>query len=108
MPSNQDINDEMHLRRRLAKRLLDPAEQLSFFEQWPPRVLLNLTMYFSICFVLLSLIPNSIRNQESREFVYIIGVLGIWRYVWWLNHWVCAGVYAKIMYPGLRTSHDAF
>ena len=100
--------DPARFQRTLDQRLMDPAAPLSFFEKWSPVVFLQLAIYFCACFALLSLVSNQIWNQDAREFVYVIGILGIWRYAWWLNHWVRAGIYAKVTYPAMRTRADAF
>ena len=36
-----------------------------------------------------------------------MGVLGIWRYGWWLNHWIRAIIYERIAYPRIRARADA-
>jgi mannuronan synthase len=88
--------------RRDAYRINDPAQPLSFVEKWSFSAQLNILLYFCACIVALSLIPNQIWNSETGVFVYIIGILGIWRYGWWLNHWVRAVVYARVTYPEKR------
>ena len=72
--------------RPLDQRLNDPSETLSFFEKWSPLIQLKLLLYFSFCFIALSLLPNTIWDPTAHEFTYVIGILGIWRYGWWLNH----------------------
>lgn len=83
-------------------RLEDPSVPLPRSEKWSPEVQLKILLYFACCFIGLSTIPNSIWDPEAREIVYVIGVLGIWRYLWWFNHWMRALVYANITYPRTR------
>jgi len=70
--------------------------------KWTIRAQLQILTYFAVCFVALSLIPNSIWDPEAHEFVYIIGVLGIWRYLWWFNHWMRALAFGQVTYPRMR------
>ncbi len=79
-----------------------PAVPLPFSEKWSPGVQLQIWTYFAVCFIALSLTPNSIWDPAAREFVYVIGFLGIWRYLWWFNHWMRALVFANIAYPRAR------
>ncbi len=93
--------------RSLEQRLNDPSEHLSFLEKWSPLVQLKLLLFFSCCFIALSLAPNSIWSPEAHEFTYVIGIIGIWRYGWWLNHWVRAKIYQHIAYPRIRARGQA-
>jgi mannuronan synthase len=80
----------------------DPTKPLPPGQKWSPAVQAQLLLYFAVCFVLLSKIPNSIWDPQAHEFVYVIGILGIWRYLWWLNHWLRALVFEKVTYPRMR------
>jgi mannuronan synthase len=86
---------------------IDPSVPLSFVEKWSPGVQLQILVYFSVCYIALSLLPNQIWNSESREFVYVIGILGVWRYAWWLTHLVRALIYSNITFPAVRRRADA-
>ena len=90
-----------------AQRLNDPTARLSFWEKWSPAVQLKIWLYFGGCFVALSLLPNTIWDPDARELVYVIGLLGIWRYTWWFNHFIRAKIYQKIAYPRIRARADA-
>lgn len=71
-------------------------------EKWSPFVQLKLALFFAVCFILLNLVPNSIWDPEARDFVYVIGGIGIWRFGWWFNHWMRALIYEGITYPKKR------
>ncbi len=86
---------------------IDPSVPLTFAEKWSLGVQLQIIVYFSCCYIALCLIPNQIWNQEAREFVYVIGILGVWRYTWWLTHLVRAVIYARITFPQVRRRADA-
>jgi glycosyltransferase Alg8 len=70
-----------------------------FVEKWSFRVQIQILLYLAVCMILLMLIPNSIYEPEAAEFVYVIGILGIWRYGWWFTHWMRALIYGNIAYP---------
>ncbi|MEO1543003.1 MAG: glycosyltransferase [Pseudomonadota bacterium] len=85
-----------------AVRLEDPSVELSFWEKWSPDVHLKIVLYFAVCFVGLSVVPNTIWDPENRSIIYVIGILGIWRYLWWFNHWMRALIFANVTYPKMR------
>ena len=88
--------------RLLTEGIDDPSREIPFLEKWSPNVQLGLWLYFCVCFIALSLLPNSIWDPEARDFVMVVGLLGIWRYSWWFNHWMRALIYEKIAYPKKR------
>ncbi|MGQ0672843.1 MAG: glycosyltransferase [Hyphomicrobium sp.] len=79
-----------------------PTDRLPFLEKWSPKVQLKLLVYFTCCYIALATFPNSIWDENAREIVYVIGLLGIWRYLWWFNHWMRALVFANVTYPRMR------
>jgi len=83
-------------------RLEDPAIPLRASEKWSPQVLLQILLYFAMCALLLAQVPNQIFDPENRRFVYVMGVLGIWRYGWWFNHWLRALIYEYVTFPKIR------
>ena len=85
----------------------DAAVPLSFYEKWSPWVLFQLFIYFGVCIILLQELPNIIYDPDSAAFVYVIGVLGIWRYGWWFNHWIRALIYQHITFPRIRRRAQA-
>ncbi|MEL6373968.1 MAG: glycosyltransferase [Pseudomonadota bacterium] len=91
-----------HAQMTPAQRLADPAVKLTFWEKWSPRVQLQIWTYFGLCFLGLSLLPNQIYDADNAAFIYVIGFLGVWRYTWWLNHFVRAIIYERIAYPKIR------
>ena len=69
-------------------RFIDPAIQLSTWEKWNAGVIAQIVIYFCLCIIGLNFIPNTIWNTDGSELVYVMGAIGVWRYGWWLNHWV--------------------
>lgn len=94
----QRFSDDIE--RRLA--LDDPSVRIPWHEKWSPAVQLKIAAYFAACFIALSIVPNQIYSPESNEIIYVIGALGIWRYLWWGNHFVRAKTFAHVTYPRMR------
>ncbi|MFN3868054.1 MAG: glycosyltransferase [Hyphomicrobiaceae bacterium] len=83
-------------------RLEDPSEPLSFFEKWTPVVQCKLFLFAVCCYIALETVPNIIWDPDIREIVYVMGILGVWRYSWWFNHWMRAIYFARVKYPRMR------
>jgi mannuronan synthase len=82
-------------------------EPLSFMEKWSPAVLLKLTLFFAGCFGMLLTIPNPMYSAELGQVTYVLGILGIWRYGWWMNHFLRCKVYERVTYPKKRAQAAA-
>ena len=52
-------------------------------QKWPVAVRFQIVAYLTVCFIAISTLPNSIWNADVRGFIYVIGTIGIWRYLWW-------------------------
>ena len=63
---------------------------------------IKILTYFAICFIALTVVPNQIWDGDNNEIVYVVGILGIWRYLWWGNHFARAKIFEKIVYPKMR------
>jgi len=85
-----------------ALRLDDPSIPLSFWEKWSPLVQMKILAFFACAYIAVSVLPNPFYDPEAHSFVYVIGVIGIWRYLWWLNHWIRALLFANLTYPVMR------
>lgn len=82
--------------------LADATRPLPFWQKWSPDVQLQILLYLAICFMALMHLPNYIWDPAAREFIYVMGILGIWRYLWWFNHWMRALVFERSTYPKMR------
>ena len=88
-------------------KLDDPTNPLPFLVKWSPLVQFKILFYFACCFIALSMLPNQLWDPDNREVIYIIGILGIWRYSWWFNHWMRALIYGNLVYPKRRDAAAA-
>ena len=100
MPRNDQLNLPWY-------KLEDPTVPLPWHVKWGPAVQVKIALYFAVCFTLLMMLPNSLWDPDNREVVYVLGILGIWRYGWWLNHWLRALIYANLTYPRKRDAAAA-
>jgi mannuronan synthase len=46
-------------------------------------------------------------SSELGEVTYVLGILGIWRYGWWMNHFLRCKVYERVTYPKKRAQAAA-
>jgi glycosyltransferase Alg8 len=57
--------------------------------------------------VLLLSLPNNLYCPANRRIILTLGVLGLWRYTWWLVHFVRSQIYARYVFPPLRQKAEA-
>ena len=46
--------------------------------------------------------PDAALDPASRQFIFVVGGLAIWRYSWGLTHFIRSVIYRKITFPRLR------
>ena len=85
----------------------DPTVRPTWREKWNAKACLQILLYFGVCFVALSELPNTLWEPETRTITFAIGLLGIWRYGWWFTHAVRALIYGSLVYPKLRARGEA-
>ena len=73
----------------------------TFLEKWSLLVQVKILIYFTCCFIAMQIFPNPFWDSEVKEFMYVLGVLGVWRYCWWFTHFARAKIYEKITYPAM-------
>ena len=86
--------DVAEIERQIADR---PARG----EKWSPLVLFKLGTWLGLCVVAVLHLPNQLLDPAVGTVVISMGVLGLWRYAWWFNHFVRAEVYGRRAYPVL-------
>lgn len=70
--------------------------------KWTADVQLKIILYFLCCWIALQTLPTKLWDPATQQFVLVLGVLGIWRYAWWLNHWLRAIYFSRVVYPRSR------
>lgn len=52
-------------------------------------------------------LPREAFEPLSDVFILSIGLIGVWRYGWWLTHFVRSAIYRRFHFPRLRRAADA-
>jgi len=74
--------------------------------KWNLKNILQLSCFCTLCFLLLMHTDNALWDPSTRSFTITLGLLGFWRYGWWLNHFLRAEAYKKIRFPSIRKKAD--
>jgi mannuronan synthase len=74
---------------------------------WTPRAVFGIALYVGICLVALSLLPAGSWTKDVQSLVAFLGVVGVWRYGWWLTHLMRAQIYQRRTFPAIRARADA-
>ena len=62
--------------------------------------------YVAIWLLGILLLPNQLWHKETFNAVVLIGMIGTWRYAWWMANLSRAGIYSRFYYPALRKKAD--
>lgn len=85
----------------------DPTVRPRGWQKWNAVALFKIYLYFGVCFVCLSELPNTLWEPQTRTITFTLGLLGLWRYGWWFTHAVRASIYGTFVYPRLRARGEA-
>lgn len=67
----------------------------------------TLYIYFAALFILFIMLPESLwRTLQSRDSFIVLGVIGTWRYSWWMTHFIRALIYEYTSFPARRKASD--
>ncbi len=70
-------------------------------------VIYKLFIFYGFLIFCMNHFPNSIWDPEIPAVILTLGLIGVWRYLWWFNHYVRSEIYSKIVYPRMRKKADA-
>ncbi len=59
-------------------------------------------IYISLLILLALSLPGYYFDSESRNFIFILGFVAVWRYSWAIVHFTRAMIYLHIVFPGKR------
>jgi glycosyltransferase Alg8 len=80
-------------------RSIDESEHF----KWRWRDFVYLLLYLTVLLIAVLLLPKrSSSSYEERAALVSFGVLGVWRYCWWLNHVIRSLIYGRIVFPRRR------
>jgi mannuronan synthase len=64
--------------------------------------------YTALILTLLAYIPGGVLSLDNHQvLIYSLGILGLWRYLWWSVHLVRARIYQHCIAPGMRSRAEA-
>ena len=66
------------------------------------RDLYGLTVYGAVILAVLAAVPAHTWDRIGSRLFITIGVVGVWRYSWWLMHAARSVIYGRIRFPRLR------
>ena len=66
----------------------------------------GLLIYIGIALALSSLVPAHTVDRMQRRALFAVGLVAVWRYLWWLTHAVRAMLYRFVLFPRLRRRAD--
>ncbi|MBV6633046.1 MAG: glycosyltransferase [Alphaproteobacteria bacterium] len=84
----------------------DPTVWPTGFKKWTPLVLYQIFLFFSLVFIGSAVIPNTLWDPETQAITFTLGILGVWRYGWWMTHAVRARNYGRHVYPRLKAEGE--
>ena len=66
----------------------------------------GLSVYVAVILAAIAGVPAQTWDRLGSKLFISIGVIGLWRYSWWLLHFVRAQVYEHIRFPRLRAASE--
>lgn len=63
---------------------------------------MSLLIYLALVVLLTVSLPREFLGSDSRQFIFIIGIVGAWRYGWAMTHFLRSLIYRHIVYPRWR------
>jgi mannuronan synthase len=69
--------------------------------KWSARDVYHLALIVGACLAVAVSLPESAWRSGSGRLFAVLGVIGVWRYSWWLTHFVRAKYYEHRVYPKL-------
>ncbi|MBT5240758.1 MAG: glycosyltransferase [Rhodospirillaceae bacterium] len=64
-------------------------------------------LYLFVFVLAVMLISDEAMNPTSTKFIFVIGIIGVWRYSWSMTHLMRALYYRGVLFPDLREKADA-
>jgi glycosyltransferase Alg8 len=65
-----------------------------------------LTAYVAVILGVLAVVPATTWNRLGSKLFLSIGIIGAWRYSWWLIHFVRSQVYGRVAFPKMRRASE--
>ncbi len=98
-------SERLHSQTLQAQPSPATADWTRRFAKWTPAVHAKIALYLGVCLALATLLPPSVWSQQAG-LALAIGLIGLWRFSWWLTHLVRARIYEARVFPQLRIAAD--
>ncbi len=69
---------------------------------WQGKQFYYLFLYIGVLFVLIWNLPNAIWNPDYKIWIILFGALGLWRYAWWIFHFLRSVFYNQVKFARIR------
>jgi glycosyltransferase Alg8 len=73
---------------------------------WLPEGILGFLIYTLALFSALLLLPPTALDPASRQFIFIVGAVALWRYSWGMIHFIRAMIYKNLIFPKYRKREE--
>jgi glycosyltransferase Alg8 len=74
--------------------------------KWSLKRKYEFLIILGLCGVALIELANPLWDPHLRQFTLMLGVIGVWRYLWWSVHAFRAEIYGKTIFPRIRKQAD--
>jgi len=64
-------------------------------------------LYFLVIILMALTLPSYYFDSEAKQFIFILGIVAIWRYTWAIQHFIRGLIYQQIVFKRLRKKADA-
>ncbi len=75
--------------------------------KWTFGVAASVVAIAGLCGIGFLLLPGRLWNDANSEILVVLGLIGLWRYLWWSTHLVRANIYSRRVFPRIRATADA-
>lgn len=75
----------------------------SLGRKWTLSILGQILLVIGCSVAVLTFLPDEIwSSRDARDAVAVVGIIGLWRYGWWMTHLVRAQIFSRLVYPRRR------
>ena len=71
-------------------------------QKWGFIAVATIALILIACGVVGLLLPSRIWDAANAPILAVLGLIGLWRYLWWMTHLVRASIYSRRVFPGIR------
>jgi mannuronan synthase len=88
----------------MSRRHQHAAASPTIAQKWTARQLYMVALIIGGCLAVGVSLPDTAWRAGSGQFLAVLGIIGVWRYSWWLTHFARAKIYEIKVYPHLAAA----